>query len=111
MPTCRFGANAEANRTLFKDLAKEALAQLRKAGVNRRVIEAFERRFEQLVGGEHDPNQDKVRQRQRAKPEESLSFFTIKATDLQCLRCPKCCTALVWRKHRRCWRRSRIVCT
>jgi hypothetical protein len=108
-PTTRLGANAEANRTLFRDLAKEALARLRKAGVNRRVIGAFERRFEQLVG-EHDRDQDKVRQRRRAKPDESLSFWHHQGNGL-CLRYPKCFTPFVRRKHRSRWRRSRIVCT
>ncbi len=89
MPTSRLGANAEANRTLFKDLAKEAFAQLRKAGVNKRVIEAFEGRFQQLAGGEHDPDQDKVRQRQRAKPDESLSFWHYQGNGLAVLAVPE----------------------
>ncbi|WP_439409057.1 hypothetical protein ACNJX9_12520 [Bradyrhizobium sp. DASA03076] len=89
MPMSRLGANAEANRTLFKDLAKEALVQLRQAGVNTRVIEAFESRFEQLAGGEHDPDQDKVRQRQRAKPDESLSFWHYQGNGLAVLAVPE----------------------
>jgi hypothetical protein len=51
MPTSRLGENAESNRTLFKDLVKEALAQLSDAGTDKRVIEALQRRFEQLARG------------------------------------------------------------
>jgi hypothetical protein len=89
MPTSRLGAKAEANRTLFKDLAKDALAQLRDAGTDKRVIEAFEQRFEQLAGREHDPDQDKVRQRQRAKPDESLSFWHYQGNGLAVLAVPE----------------------
>lgn len=89
MPTSRLGEKAEANRTLFKDLAKDALAQLRDAGTDKRVIEAFEQRFEQLAGGEHDPDQDKVRPRRRAKPDESLSFWHHQGNGLAVLAVPE----------------------
>jgi hypothetical protein len=89
MPTSRLGEKAESNRTLFKDLAKDALAQLRDTCANKRVVEAFERRFEELAGGEHDPDQDKVRQRQRAKPDESLSFWHHQGNGLAVLAVPE----------------------
>jgi hypothetical protein len=89
MPTSRLGESAESNRTLFKDLAKDALAQLREAGGNKRVIEALNRRFEQLAVGEHDPDQDKVRRRQRAKPDESLSFWHYQGNGLAVLAVPE----------------------
>ncbi|WP_426437408.1 hypothetical protein [Bradyrhizobium genosp. P] len=89
MPTSRPGEKADSNRTLCKDLAKEALAQLREAGAGKRVIEAFERRFEQLAGGEHDPDQDKVRQRQRAKPDESNWFWHHQGNGLAVLAVPE----------------------
>jgi hypothetical protein len=89
MPTSRLGEKAESNRTLFKDLAKEALAQLREVGANKRLIEAFEGRFEELAGGRHDPDQDKVRQRQRAKPDESLSFWHHQGNGLAVLAVPE----------------------
>jgi hypothetical protein len=89
LPTSRLGEKAESNRTLFKDLAKDALAQLRDAGADKRVIEAFEQRFEQLAGGEHHPDQDKVRQRQRAKPDESLSFWHHQGNGLAVLAVPE----------------------
>jgi hypothetical protein len=89
MPTSRLGEKAKANRTMFKDLTKEALAQLRDAGAGTRVIEAFERHFEQLAGGEHDPDQDKVRQRQRAKPDESFSFWHHQGNGLAVLAVPE----------------------
>ncbi|MGY3505165.1 baeRF11 domain-containing protein [Bradyrhizobium sp. USDA 4471] len=89
MPTSRLGEKAKANRTLFKDLAKQALAQLSDAGADKRVIEAFEQRFEDLAGGEHDPDQDKVRQRQRAKPDESPSFWSHQGNGLAVLAGPE----------------------
>lgn len=89
MPTSRLGERAEANRTLFKDLAKQALAQLRDAGADKRVIEAFEQRFDQFAGGQHDPDQDKVRQRQRAKPDETLSFWNHQGNGLAVLALPE----------------------
>jgi hypothetical protein len=89
MPTSRLGEKAEANRTLFKDLAKDALAQLRDAGTDKRVIEAFERRFDELAGGEHDPDRDKVRLRQRAKPDERLAFWRHQGNGLAVLAVPE----------------------
>jgi hypothetical protein len=77
MPTSRLGEKAAANRTLFKDLAKQALAQLSEASAGKRRQardRGVEQRFEQLAGGQHEPDQDKVRQRQRAKPDESFWF-------------------------------------
>jgi hypothetical protein len=89
MPTSRLVEKAQANRTLFKDLVKDALEQLRDASAEKRVIEAFERRFEELAGGEHDPDQDKVRRRQRAKPDESLSFWHHQGNGLAVLALPE----------------------
>lgn len=89
MPTSRLGEKAESNRTLFKDLAKDALAQLGEAGADKRVIEAFEWRFEQLAGGKHHPDEDKVRRRQRAKPDESLSFWHHQGNGLAVLAVPE----------------------
>lgn len=95
MPTSRLGEKAEANRTLFKDLAKDALAQLREAGANKHAIEVFERRFRQLAGGEHDPDEDKVRRRQRAKSDESLAFWHHQGNGLAVLADPE-----AWRTFR-----------
>jgi hypothetical protein len=89
MPASRLGEKAEANRTLFKDLAKDALAQLRDAGTDKRVIEAFERRFDELAGDEHDPDRDKVRRRQRAKPDERLAFWRYQGNGLAVLAVPE----------------------
>ena len=89
MPTSRLGEKAEANRTLFKDLAKQALAQLSDAVADKRVIEAFEQRFEQLAGGQHDPDQDKIRKRQRAKPDENLWFWHHQGNGLAVIAVPE----------------------
>lgn len=62
---------------------------MRDAGADKRVIEAFEQRFEQLAGGKHHPDQDKLRQRQRANPDESLSFWHHQGNGLAVLAIPE----------------------
>ncbi|MDB5480344.1 MAG: hypothetical protein JWO83_1397 [Caulobacteraceae bacterium] len=49
-PTSPLPDQAKANRTLFKDMVKEALRQLREAGVDKREIEALTDRFDALLG-------------------------------------------------------------
>ena len=50
LPTSPLGSNAQLNRTAFKDLARDALAQLRVGGVDKSKIVAFERQFDHLAG-------------------------------------------------------------
>jgi hypothetical protein len=70
MPTSRLGTDARVNRLVFKDLAGEALAQLKEAGVDKKEIAVFEQRFDHIAGADrHNPDEDKIRQRQRAKPD------------------------------------------
>jgi len=62
LPTSPLGENARVNRVAFKDIAKEALSQLKEAGADKKDIVAFEARFEQLAGPEHDvQGEDKIR--------------------------------------------------
>src|SRR5258708_182847 len=42
LPTSPLGGNAKVNRTAFKDLAKEALSQLKEAGADKSKIAVFE---------------------------------------------------------------------
>jgi hypothetical protein len=50
LPTSPLGEDARVNRVAFKDIAKEALSQLKEAGADKKDIVAFEARFEQLAG-------------------------------------------------------------
>src|ERR1700733_2677121 len=49
LPTSPLAGNIRANRTAFRDLAREALAQLSEAGADRRKIAVFEGRFDHLA--------------------------------------------------------------
>src|SRR6202165_5243877 len=54
LPTSPLVDNIRDNRIAFRDLAKEALAQLREVGADKRKIAVFEARFDHLTGFEHD---------------------------------------------------------
>src|SRR3979490_2982235 len=70
LPTYPIGSSAKVNRTAFKDLAKEALSQLKEAGIGKAGIAAFEHQFDRLAGAEPDvQDQDKVREQRCAKPD------------------------------------------
>jgi len=49
LPTSHLGTDAKVNRTAFKDLAKEALSQLREAGTDKKKLSVFSERFEHLA--------------------------------------------------------------
>jgi hypothetical protein len=60
------GDDAKLNRTAFKDIAREALLQLKEAGADKKKIAVFEERFEHLAGPEHNvQDEDKIRKLQR----------------------------------------------
>jgi hypothetical protein len=89
LPTSPLGRNAKVNRTAFKDLAKEALSQLKEAGADKSKIAVFEERFDHLAGADHDvQDEDKIRKRQRAKPEPIDSFWHYQANELAVLATP-----------------------
>ena len=72
-----------------EDLAREALAQLREAGVDKRKIVDFEERFDHLAGLEHDvQDEDKIRKLQRAKPDPFDTFWHYQANGLAVLSTP-----------------------
>ena len=86
LPTSPLDHNARANRTAFKDIAKEALSQLREAGFDKKKIAVFEERFEHLAGPEHNvQDEDKIRKLQRAKPDPIESFWHYQANGLAVL--------------------------
>jgi hypothetical protein len=86
LPTSPLGSNAQLNRTAFKDLASDAVAQLRVGGVDKSKIVAFERQFDRLAGAEHNvQDEDKIRRLQRQKPDPVDSFWHYLSTGLAVL--------------------------
>jgi hypothetical protein len=86
LPTSPLGTSAKFNRTAFKDLAKEALSQLKEAGIDKDKFAVFEEQFDRLAGAELDvQDEDKIRKRQRAKPDPIESFWHYQANGLAVL--------------------------
>src|SRR3984893_17676293 len=86
LPTSPLVDNIRANRIAFRDLAREALAQVREAGADKRKIAVFEERFDHLAGLEHDvQDEDKIRKLQRAKPDPFDTFWHYQANGLAVL--------------------------
>src|SRR6202790_2709028 len=89
LPTSPLVDNIRANRIAFRDLAREALVQLREAGADKRKIAVFEERFDHLAGLEHDvQDEDKIRKLQRAKPDPFETFWHYQANGLRLLSPP-----------------------
>src|SRR5258707_7429720 len=86
LPTSPLGTSAKFNRTAFKDRAKEALAQMKEAGVDKNKIAVFEQQFDHLAGPEHNvQDEDHIRKLQRAKPDPIESFWHYQANGLAVL--------------------------
>jgi hypothetical protein len=86
LPTSPLVDNIRANRIAFRDLAREALVQLREAGADKRKIAVFEERFDHLAGLEHDvQDEDKIRKLQRSKPDPFDTFWHYQANGLAVL--------------------------
>jgi hypothetical protein len=89
LPVSPLVENIRANRIAFRDLAREALAQLRETGVDKRKIVHFEERFDHLAGLERDvQDEDKIRKLQRAKPDSFDTFWHFQAHGLAVLSTP-----------------------
>src|ERR1700738_3275153 len=89
LPTSPLVENIRAHRIAFRDLAREALAQLRETGVDKRKIVDFEERFDHLAGLERDvQDEDKIKKLQRAKPDPIESFWHYQANGLAVLSTP-----------------------
>src|ERR1700730_7179591 len=86
LPTSPLVDNIRANRIAFRDLAREALVQLREAGAEKRKIAVFEERLDHHAGLEHDlQDEDKIRKLQRAKPDPFDTFWHYQANGLAVL--------------------------
>jgi hypothetical protein len=78
--------NVRANRIAFRDIAREALSQLKEAGADKNKIAVFAEQFDHLAGLDHDDKDgDKIRKRQRAKPDEIEAFWHTQANGLAVL--------------------------
>jgi hypothetical protein len=89
LPTSPVVEHVRANRNEFKDLAKEALAQLMEAGADKNKIAIFEERFDRIAGPEHNvQDEDKIRKLQRAKPDPIDEFWHYQANGLAVLATP-----------------------
>jgi hypothetical protein len=86
LPVSPLVEHIRANRIAFRDLAREALAQLREGGTDKRKIAVFEQRFDHLAGLERDvQHEDKIRKLQRAKPDAFDTFWHHQANGLAVL--------------------------
>src|SRR3979409_1320136 len=89
LPTSPLVDDIRANRIAFRDLAREALAQLREAGADKRKIAVFEERFDHRADLEHHvQDEDKIRKLQRAKPDPFDTFWHYQANGLAVLSTP-----------------------
>src|SRR3984893_9342332 len=89
LPVSPLVDDIRANRIAFRDIAREALAQLREAGIDKRKIVDFEDRFDHLAGLERDvQDEDKIRKLQRAKPDPFDTFWHYQAHGLAVLSTP-----------------------
>src|SRR5258705_4691367 len=86
LPTSPLRTSVKFNRTAFKDLAKEALSQMKEAGIDKHKIAVFEQQFDHLAGPEHNvQDEDHIRKLQRAKPDPIESFWHYQANGLAVL--------------------------
>ncbi|MCJ2054312.1 hypothetical protein [Methylobacterium sp. J-070] len=65
----------DANRIAFKDLAKDAIAQMRDGAVSERVIDSFERQFGALSGRIQESLDDNKHRLNSADPLEQVEEF------------------------------------
>ena len=86
LPTSPLGSSAKVHRTAFKELARDALSQLKEAGIDKAEITAFAEQFDRLAGAEHDvQDEDELRKQQHAKPDPVESFWHYQANGLAVL--------------------------
>ena len=90
MPTSPLSEHVQANRIAFKDLAKEAISQLREAGFDKRRLAALE----DLLGPparavQDNPDDNKFRYRERDPFQKILEFWANQAHGLAVLATPE----------------------
>ena len=88
VPTSPLSERARANRIAFEDLAKEALSQLRAAGLDKRRIAPIVEQFG-LLSGVIQENTDDIKYRQSDPSEEIDEFWTTRSNGLAVLATPE----------------------
>jgi hypothetical protein len=89
VPTSPLGGQARANRIVFEDLAKEALSQLKAAGIDKRRIAPIAEGFGLLSGTVQENTDDnKFRYRQREPSDEINEFWSPHANGVALLATP-----------------------
>ena len=90
MPTSPLSEHVQANRIAFKDLAKEAISQLREAGFDKRRLAALEDLLGPPAGAVQDnPDDNKFRYRERDPFQMTLEFWANQAHGLAVLATPE----------------------
>ena len=90
LPTSPPHDHARFHRIAFKDLAKEALAQLKDAGLDKRQLAALEERLSPLAGAVQDnPDDNKFRYRDHNPLEKIEEFWRAQANGLAVLATPE----------------------
>jgi hypothetical protein len=89
LPTSPLPAEARANRIAFEDLARDALAQLKDAGLDKRRIEPLEGQFRHLAGTLLENTDDnKFRYRDRDPANELDEFWHTRSNGVGVLATP-----------------------
>jgi hypothetical protein len=82
--------HARANRIAFKDLARDTIAQVREAGIDKHRIAALDEQLGRLTGAEQDNTDDnKFRYRHEDPAEELERFWSAQANGLAVLARPE----------------------
>jgi hypothetical protein len=90
VPTSPLAEHADANRIAFEDLAKEALSQLKSAGLDKRKIDPIAEQFGHLSGvTEVNTDDDKYKYRQKKPAKELDEFWTCRSNGLALLATPE----------------------
>jgi hypothetical protein len=90
VPTSPLAENAQANRIAFEDLAKEALSQLKSAGLDKRRIAPIAEQFGHLSGFiQENTDDNKFKYRQSDPSEEIDEFWACRSNGLALLVTPE----------------------
>jgi hypothetical protein len=89
VPTSPVTDDEWSNRIAFKDLAQEALSQLREAGADKRRMASLKEQFDHLAGRDQDDNdKNKIRKLQRKTSNALDEFWRNQANGLAVLTTP-----------------------
>ena len=90
VPTEPLRERERQNRIMLKDLAAQALQQLRDAGIEKRQIAPIEAQLRRLAGAdENDTDDDKIRKLQNKKPNPIDEFWKFQGLSLAVLATPQ----------------------